>query len=1803
MTDYSATVTADLSGYNTSVQQAIALTNQYAAANEGLMGTVGRMGTRGIGKLNESLGITNKLLKANVSEAANYQQMLGRVSAASKAAGQSPNTTRSLTLSIGRNVTGSTQAAEALVTDIVNSGETRTKQMRKTAEVITNLSAATGESGSVLAGTIRSMQRTYGQLPEPRRMEALGDSIVSTTKKFGASTTAATQFANQISPFAKQVGLAQTSVVGFSTAFARMGEDGYRSANVFSKVLSDIDSAVRDGQPTLGTYAAAMGTTYKQAEDLAKNNPAEFLIQFTEAMEKQGSKAIRTYESLGLEGVRTQKVMSALTSSGDLREMVTNAQATYGSGTTAQAAEEQLKGLNEQASKFQESLKQVGANSGAPMLGFLEKALGLTTKLASGLAGVTGSQAFQTAMVVPAVTAAGAGVGMKLLSGALTVGGIGEMTGMIGSQRLGRGMDFISRNRKTLAIGGGIGMAAGQITGQPGMSTLGMGALALSSLSPGMFTKARTAAEFIGRGPSTMMTIPFTEWGERKDRDWRLANRERGANALFRPTGSQDQFASLISHMKDSEDFSKEDISKAKKVFSKIGPDGKVAAAGGLASLLDRKAAGSLDVGSVQKAMEEAELLPEGGRRARLGAQMRNTRGMAGGLAKGMLWTQPLALAGAMGPVGWGAAAAGVAAGAGVYMNQRNDKRNENLQSGNVLREAEKVAASYGVVAPKFDALAASTDAVTNSFQSLTNALAPDVEKGKFNLSPGEYAQIKAPDKPSADLNFQNYRIGPQTTGSQRADASAISEIIGIYGSTKNKDNLGTAVTDLKAAGKSAAEINKIMVPVAGMLGDSGAMIGTALQSMADDTHKIPGMRNEVGVTALSRIIGDRQSTMTDEAQVAEIYDKIVEMSRTWTPAEQRRVFKDVVKVDGMKEMGLPLEAPPNPADVEEAKRTSYAGVGYEPPETSTKSLSEQVQAWRDEHVGATKTPLEQAFSGVFGAMSTPLIDRMRTSVTAAGDVTRYGDPMNPGANGGYIRNTDNLASGGARRLDVNASDAESTKLAKLMTDAVAKFQPGRPGVNLTTGRDIASGVLDLYGGNTDKAASQLRQLSYGTPPDTELGQLTTIGQQEVAFRQNVQQMGMTDWGKLMTGMGDAASKLKDAQAALKANPSETAENDVLAAQGEVQQNYTDQISYMQSYLKSVKALHKQMGDAEVDYQESVSYAQQDYNTSRRQSQEQFDKQMKYSAQDYHTSMYQMAQDYHTSMERSDRDYNKSRERAMVDHGVAMARHAEDAAKSMYDPFKRISLEQTWSGGGLATNLKQQSEAFAKQVKDLDKLRKSGVSQGVIDQLGLNDPGKAQQLSRLLRDIKAPGGKSIVGDLNRNVSSRVDSAEKLFGAKNDLGTRRSEEDYNKSLKRMAEDRQTWLEDAEADYKKARGRAATAFDRAMTRAQEGYDTSMRYMEDAQARALERMSAAHKKQISRTQRDFEDSFEVITSNYEDLIDATSTAMEKGPVKWNKIVREGMKDMKDTFADGAKGIDGVMTKSLDDRMRKQWGVDGTVTKSWTTLLNMLMDSGTGGGPTGAWADPGASRGEHAGGGSFYATGGKGVSNNRWHAAGNYSNPRGWHTGTDISGVPYGSPIYATRPGKVVQSGYNGAYGNSVTIDVDGENVELLNGHMSSISARRGQHVSRGTMIGRIGSTGNSTGNHLHFEARRPPYNYGSDISPYAYMWQGGITQGQPMDVRVGENVYPEAIIPLNQRGIDVLSQALERAFGAESLGATLRGGAQVMHVHNTTINKGQSTTVSGPITVVAGDPNQMARALERKARENAVITPGRR
>ncbi len=86
--------------------------------------------------------------------------------------------------------------------------------------------------------------------------------------------------------------------------------------------------------------------------------------------------------------------------------------------------------------------------------------------------------------------------------------------------------------------------------------------------------------------------------------------------------------------------------------------------------------------------------------------------------------------------------------------------------------------------------------------------------------------------------------------------------------------------------------------------------------------------------------------------------------------------------------------------------------------------------------------------------------------------------------------------------------------------------------------------------------------------------------------------------------------------------------------------------------------------------------------------------------------------------------------------------------------------------------------------------------------------------------------------------------------------------------------------------------------------------------------------------------------------------------------------------------------------------------------------------------------------------------------------------HTGLDLA-APYGTPIYAAAAGTVVFAGWNDAYGNLVIVDL-GNGVTTYYGHQSKMLVKEGDWLSRGDKLGECGSTGNSSGCHLHFEVR---------------------------------------------------------------------------------------------------------------------------
>ena len=101
--------------------------------------------------------------------------------------------------------------------------------------------------------------------------------------------------------------------------------------------------------------------------------------------------------------------------------------------------------------------------------------------------------------------------------------------------------------------------------------------------------------------------------------------------------------------------------------------------------------------------------------------------------------------------------------------------------------------------------------------------------------------------------------------------------------------------------------------------------------------------------------------------------------------------------------------------------------------------------------------------------------------------------------------------------------------------------------------------------------------------------------------------------------------------------------------------------------------------------------------------------------------------------------------------------------------------------------------------------------------------------------------------------------------------------------------------------------------------------------------------------------------------------------------------------------------------------------------------------------------------------------------------------HPGVDLVQA-YGSEIRATAAGRVIHAGWMGGYGNMVEID-HGNGLTTRYGHMSEVAVNEGDEVAAGAALGRIGTTGRSTGPHLHYEVRID----GEPVDPERFLQAG--------------------------------------------------------------------------------------------------------
>jgi murein DD-endopeptidase MepM/ murein hydrolase activator NlpD len=112
--------------------------------------------------------------------------------------------------------------------------------------------------------------------------------------------------------------------------------------------------------------------------------------------------------------------------------------------------------------------------------------------------------------------------------------------------------------------------------------------------------------------------------------------------------------------------------------------------------------------------------------------------------------------------------------------------------------------------------------------------------------------------------------------------------------------------------------------------------------------------------------------------------------------------------------------------------------------------------------------------------------------------------------------------------------------------------------------------------------------------------------------------------------------------------------------------------------------------------------------------------------------------------------------------------------------------------------------------------------------------------------------------------------------------------------------------------------------------------------------------------------------------------------------------------------------------------------------------------------------------------------------------------HKGIDLA-APVGTPVYATADGIVERADWFSSYGLYVAIE-HGSNLETRYAHMSRLAVAAGERVKKGEVIGYVGSTGRSTGPHLHYEVRVS----GAAVNPIPYMAETGNAGGTALAAR---------------------------------------------------------------------------------------------
>lgn len=1668
---------------------------------------------------------------AATAAAAAQQKQLSFLNSTQAITGQSASQLSKSVLQLSRDLPVGDRQVAATVQTVTQLGvalKGQEGQVASLSRTFIQLQSANGGSAPQYATGLTQLERTFGDNGlDPSKIKATGDALTYVSKLSGAGAQSTLDFANAIAPITQNAGIGKAATLGIAAGFSRIGQDGTYAATAVTKVLGDLNNAVRYGGPQLNTYANIVGTTASNFERIYKANPAQALNQVFQAIGNSGQQGPYILQTLGLDGVRTQRAIQAISAQGGLQPQINQALAGYGSGATQKASNANFNNVVDNLQRAGEAGKQVALAFGEPLLrplGTFASVLAHVTGGIAGLAGgvlsnpvVSGAVGYGGLALLGARFGLRAGTVATLGNQALRSGPVGALTAGL---RVGRG-DPITRDLSSGAI---VGVGKPGVLGSTSGAVLnryesdGLGAFNSRFLGLGLALGGRGRG---GPGDIPGAVGPFS----------RVRNLGVNSANFFGNLAVASQYSALNPDPTARSAQFRETLANRNPFARYITPAGAAAAtaAGGNPEL----------IGLSQSARNASATLGQLGKEsAGLGGAFRSvTRYAASTLAAPVtVLRQPgvgSSLAGIGGSVARGIGGAllnpltlGLGAFAGYQAIQ--DAQKHTNQQWSDFRDSAAQQSPTQFLDAYNQALGKATDTTqtfSTALASASTTLATTQTVGQVSkVTPQDvsaalqqkkntvdYVPLGDPSKVAKDSkllggNFTGGGTGVQQIASyiRAGSPGGIApdqlqvikqDLIRQYGAGQAQQIISSLGLDSSGQYKSGSgfggqDIKNLITNAAanqdkGFGGNTGKNAGLSpnapnKNTKADLSQIFQGISQQYGTNAAN--LGTPYATQQEFQQVnsgagtaaasknADVFQAYVTQAWISLGGDPKKVPKitygDLAKNNGDLVKTFSDKSPDFKSNLQPLLKQGVTTSG-----TGTGPLG-----------GAQLNPIGQAFQS-FGQAGLQFNNTLGSNQYGPSNLT----PRNP---------TNARFQGSANAsLAFLQSPEDLGKLNKAIDSFVSAVESGAKGV-AGSSQQLASALAANVGslGDLQKA---LGAAGDNTPQSQLIqGQIAQLGQQRQAaapFQTTPQAI--------------AGNLAADAQV-LKAGPGQSQASQANYAQAK--QDYAQQIGALADFEKQRIMLNNQYQTqvyrTTQSYQLQVARADQDFYVQETYAAQDFNRQRTYAYQDYYKQVARQERDFGIQLTRETEDYQHQISLSTRDFNIQLGRQITDQAQALYDPYKRIQTQAVWDGKQLVANLAEQNAAVGKQKSQLDQVRGFGLSNQAIQQLNLNDPANAQQLAKLVNDFTSD--PKLVAQINAQAATRISLGSALLNDVSNKDIQRAKDDFSRQLSDMQYDYTKQISRAKADFQKTLSDENVDFGTQLQRNQADYDITTTRSAQQFNTQMGRLNQDFGIQLAQMQQDLNTAEREIVISTGDLFTNLNKLTQGKINDVNKTETTGLADTLKIIQDpkNQSAINKAYKNLFPYDLSKIFGGPNPGVGAPSGGPDAAHMPGASGGPYAPYANAAAQQGMFAGrelGGmgtlfspaaaaNGYVSQGYGA-----HSAGAPNTGGGWpvadstvtqlyhdpktgggHPGIDLA-VPRGTPIYAPLPGIVVYAGWNDGYGNCVIMD-NGGGRSTLYGHQQTIAARVGQKMKAGELIGYVDSTGNSTGDHLHFETR---------------------------------------------------------------------------------------------------------------------------